>query len=56
MAHGQMQEKEFENTIIKFINHEYDVLLCTTIIEAGIDISNANTLIIEDADKLGLAQ
>ncbi|OQB52901.1 MAG: Transcription-repair-coupling factor [Firmicutes bacterium ADurb.Bin146] len=56
MAHGQMPEKQFENTIIKFINYEYDVLLCTTIIEAGIDISNANTLIIEDADKLGLAQ
>ncbi len=56
VAHGQMPEKEFENTIIKFINREYDVLLCTTIIEAGIDISNANTLIIEDADKLGLAQ
>ncbi len=56
MAHGQMPEKQFENTIIKFINHEYDVLLCTTIIEAGIDISNANTLIIEDADRLGLAQ
>ena len=56
MAHGQMQEKQFEDTIIRFINHEYDLLLCTTIIEAGIDIPNANTLIIEDADRLGLAQ
>lgn len=55
-AHGQMGERLFEDTIIKFINNEFDVLLCTTIIEAGIDIQNANTLIIEDADKLGLAQ
>lgn len=56
MAHGQMAKKEFEENIIKFLNREYDLLLCTTIIEAGIDIPNANTLIVEDADRLGLAQ
>lgn len=55
-VHGQMTKTELENRMIKFINHEYDILICTTIIETGIDISNANTLIILDADHFGLSQ
>ncbi|HEY8364151.1 MAG TPA: transcription-repair coupling factor [Haloplasmataceae bacterium] len=55
-AHGQMPKNQLENTMIAFLNKEYDVLVCTTIIETGIDIANANTLIISDADKLGLSQ
>ena len=55
-AHGQMNKIELENVMFKFINHEYDILLCTTIIETGIDIPNVNTLIIEDADRFGLSQ
>ncbi|MBE6157716.1 MAG: transcription-repair coupling factor [Firmicutes bacterium] len=55
-AHGQMSKSELENKIIDFINHEYDVLVCTTIIETGIDIPNVNTLIIMDADRFGLSQ
>ena len=55
-VHGKMGKSEIEDIMIKFINKEYDVLLCTTIIETGIDISNANTLIIMDADKFGLSQ
>lgn len=56
IAHGRMSSKELENTIISFLSREYDVLVCTTIIETGMDISNANTMIIYDADKMGLAQ
>ncbi len=56
IAHGQLSKIELENRMLKFINHEYDVLLCTTIIETGIDISNANTLIVLDANNFGLAQ
>ena len=56
IGHGQMDEKELEEVIIDFSNHEYDILLATTIIENGIDIPNANTMIIHDADKFGLAQ
>ncbi len=56
VGHGQMDEKELEKIIVDFSNHEYDILLCTTIIENGIDIPNANTIIIQNADKLGLAQ
>ena len=56
VAHGQMDEKELENIMIEFEEHKYDVLLCTTIIESGLDISNANTMLIYDAHKLGLAQ
>lgn len=56
VAHGQMEEKELENIMIEFEEHKYDVLLCTTIIESGLDISNANTILIYDAHKLGLAQ
>jgi transcription-repair coupling factor (superfamily II helicase) len=55
-AHGKMGKKELEERMIDFINHEYDVLVSTTIIETGIDIPNANTLIIFDADKFGLSQ
>lgn len=55
-AHGQLSKSEIEDRMYKFINHEYDVLICTTIIETGIDIPNANTLIIIDADKFGLSQ
>lgn len=56
VAHGRMTPKELENIIIDFLNKEYDVLVCTTIVETGMDISNANTMIIYDADKMGLAQ
>ncbi len=56
VGHGQMDEKQLEQVIIDFANHEYDVLLATTIIENGIDIPNANTMIIHDADRFGLAQ
>lgn len=55
-AHGQMNPEEIENIMLKFMNHELDVIVCTTILESGIDIKNANTLIVENADKLGLAQ
>lgn len=56
VAHGQMKEKELEDAIYGFSNQEFDVLLCTTIIESGLDIPNANTMIVYDADKFGLAQ
>ena len=56
IGHGQLGEKELEDVIIGFDNHESDILLCTTIIENGLDIPNANTIIIHEADKLGLAQ
>ncbi len=55
-AHGQMRENKLENIMLDFINGEIDVLVSTTIIETGLDISNANTMIIHDADQLGLAQ
>ena len=56
IGHGQMDEKTLEKVIIDFANREYDILLATTIIENGIDIPNANTMIIHNADKFGLAQ
>ena len=56
VAHGQMTKNELESKIFDFVNHEYDVLVCTTIIETGIDIPNVNTLIIMDSDKFGLSQ
>ncbi len=56
VGHGQMDEKQLEEVIVDFANHEYDILLATTIIENGIDIPNANTMIIHGADKFGLAQ
>lgn len=56
VGHGQMSEKELEPIMVGFVKGEIDVLLSTTIIENGIDISNANTLIVENADRLGLSQ
>lgn len=55
-AHGQMRERELENIMYQFINGEIDVLVSTTIIETGLDISNVNTMIIHDADNMGLSQ
>lgn len=55
-AHGKMSEKELENVMGAVLNNEYDVLVCTTIVETGLDIPNMNTMIIEDADKFGLSQ
>ena len=54
--HGKMNKEDIEDKMQSFINKEYDVLICTTIIETGIDIPNVNTLIIYDADKFGLSQ
>ena len=56
IAHGQMSKNELESTIYDFINYRYDILICTTIIETGIDIPNVNTLIVMDADRFGLSQ
>ncbi|TYQ14608.1 UNVERIFIED_CONTAM: transcription-repair coupling factor [Acetivibrio alkalicellulosi] len=56
VAHGQMNETELENIMYQFVHGEYDVLVCTTIIESGLDMPNVNTIIVEDADKMGLAQ
>lgn len=56
VAHGKMDRDEIEDVMMRFTNNEYQVLVCTTIIETGIDIPNANTIIIEDADKFGLSQ
>ncbi|MEO3742188.1 transcription-repair coupling factor [Plantactinospora sp. B5E13] len=56
VAHGQMGEDALEKVMVGFWEKEYDVLVCTTIVESGIDIPNANTLIVERADLLGLAQ
>ncbi len=55
-AHGQMSKTELETIMDDFINHKFDILLCTTIIETGIDIANTNTLIVFDADHFGLSQ
>ncbi|MGV0744928.1 transcription-repair coupling factor [Mycolicibacterium sp. XJ870] len=56
VAHGQMNEEALERTVEGFWNREYDILVCTTIVETGLDISNANTLIVERADTFGLSQ
>src|SRR3954470_24838509 len=56
VAHGQMAEKQLEQVMLDFIRGGADVLVCTTIVEAGLDIASANTLIVERADELGLAQ
>jgi transcription-repair coupling factor (superfamily II helicase) len=56
VAHGQMKERELESTMIRFVKREIDVLVCTTIIESGLDIPSANTIIINEVDRLGLAQ
>ncbi len=55
-VHGQMSEVQLEGVLVDFINGEYDVLVTTTIIETGVDIPNANTLLVENADHMGLAQ
>ncbi len=56
VAHGQMKARELETTMIKFLQKEIDVLVCTTIIESGLDIPSANTIIVNEVDRLGLAQ
>src|SRR5690606_31269205 len=56
IAHGQMPERELERVMRDFVQQRYNVLLCSTIIETGIDIPNANTILINRADKFGLAQ
>jgi len=56
LAHGQMEEKHLENVMMEFIKRKYDILVCTTIIESGLDMRNVNTIIIEDSDKMGLSQ
>ena len=56
VAHGQMPEELLETTVEGFWNREFDILVCTTIVETGLDISNANTLIVERADTFGLSQ
>ncbi len=56
VGHGQMGEHELENVMLDFMAHQFDILVCTTIIESGLDIPNTNTIIINEADKLGLAQ
>jgi len=56
IVHGKLKSTEIEKTMIEFNKGEIDILICSTIIESGIDVSNANTLIVEQADKLGLAQ
>ncbi|MDI6828050.1 MAG: transcription-repair coupling factor, partial [Armatimonadota bacterium] len=56
VAHGQMPEDQLEKVMLDFYEHKFDVLVCTTIIESGLDIPNVNTIIINDSDKMGLAQ
>lgn len=56
VGHAQLDEKSLEQVMVDFANKEFDILICTTIIESGLDIPNANTIIIHDADKFGLAQ
>lgn len=56
VGHGQMDETDLENIMVKFINHDFNVLVCTTIIETGIDVPAANTMLIDHADDFGLAQ
>ena len=56
VGHGRMNEQALENVMLDFVNHQSDVLVATTIVESGIDVPNANTLIIMDADRYGLAQ
>lgn len=56
MANGQMSERILEDTMFSFINHEIDVLICSTIIETGMDVPNANTMIVTESNRLGLSQ
>ncbi|MBI5481358.1 MAG: transcription-repair coupling factor [Deltaproteobacteria bacterium] len=55
-AHGQMDERRLERVMVDFVDHQYDVLVCTTIIESGLDIGRANTMFVDQADHFGLAQ
>src|SRR5262249_12906947 len=56
IAHGQMDEGRLERVVLDFADHEYDVLVCTTIVESGLDMPTVNTLVVDRADLLGLAQ
>lgn len=56
VAHGQMNEEEVEKTMLAFVQKEYDLLIATTIIESGLDIPNVNTLVVDEAERLGLSQ
>ena len=56
VAHGQMKENELSSTMHNFVLNKFDILLCTTIIENGVDIPNCNTIIIENAERFGLAE
>jgi transcription-repair coupling factor (superfamily II helicase) len=56
IAHGQMDERQLERVMVDFVDHKYDVLVCTTIIESGLDIASANTMFVNHADRFGLAQ
>ena len=55
-GHGQMDERRLERVMVDFVDHQYDVLVCTTIIESGLDIGRANTMFVNQADRFGLAQ
>ena len=55
IGHGQMAEGELERVMCRFVEHRFDVLLATTIVESGLDIPNANTIFIDQADRYGLA-
>ena len=56
VAHGQQREKDLEKNIINFMEGHFNVLVCTTIIESGVDMPNVNTILVNDADRFGLAQ
>ena len=56
VAHGQMHEDDLEDVMLRFGDREFDVLVCTTIVESGLDISNVNTIVVDNADRLGLSQ
>jgi transcription-repair coupling factor (superfamily II helicase) len=56
IGHGQMSERRLEKVMLDFIRHRADVLVCTTIIESGLDIPNCNTMLIDRADRFGLSQ
>lgn len=56
VAHGQMNEDELEQTMVSFFNHEIDMLVCTTIVESGVDVPRANTIFVDNAHQLGLSQ
>ena len=55
VGHGQMEPEKLEKTVLDFVNYEYDVLIATSIVESGIDVPNANTIIINNAQQFGLS-